>query len=125
MEKISRILPSSPRFYVSEKSRSQPARPGAIELGRASKEEAEAAKISVSQLAREILRASQDEKQINQLPSQDVQIEAPKATEPLTPVKNRDVQESSSEKSPAESAGPQGFFLQPQRSPETTGSVVE
>lgn len=53
MEKISRILPSSHRFQAAEKSKSQPARPGASQYGRMSESEIVADKISLSKEAKE------------------------------------------------------------------------
>lgn len=124
MEKISRILPASPRFYGVEKSRSQPARPGAIEMGRATKAEAEAAKVSVSHLAREILKQAETSEKLRLETPLEPQIDLPKL-EPLSPVKNRDVQESSSDKAPAVGVAPEEFFSPPPSSPKTVESSVE
>lgn len=98
MEKISRILPTSHRFQTAEKSRSQVARPGAIEFGRASAQEVEAAKISVSQLARDILKQAQDEKS-QRIPDL-ITSESPtvgQITEPLVPVENPEAPKSATD----------------------------
>lgn len=101
MEKISRILPTSHRFQTTEKSRAQIARPGANELGRASIQEAEAAKISVSQLARDILKQAQDDKaeKMPQLLTSEG-APSPVIVEPLAPAKILEAPESATDTLP-------------------------